>query len=120
MPVTSKEKVAAIDVLVDGSPISPEFRELLHEVKVVDSLTLPDMALIRITDKKGDKIDGSPLQVGKKLEVKMAAQEARATVSVFKGQIASVEPDFTPTGCTISVRAYDNSHKMNRQRKTRT
>ena len=31
MPVTSKEKVAAIDVLVDGSPISPEFRELLHE-----------------------------------------------------------------------------------------
>jgi phage protein D len=120
MAVTAKEKVAAIDVLVDGSPISAEFRELLHEVKVVDSLTLPDMALVRITDKKGDKIDTQPLQVGKKLEIKMGSQEARATASLFKGQIASVEPDFTPTGCTISIRAYDNSHKLNRERKTRT
>src|SRR6188768_308923 len=120
MAVTSKEKVAAIDVLVDGSPISAEFRELLHEVKVVDSLTLPDMALVRITDKKGNKIDSQPLQVGKKLEIKLGSQEARATASIFKGQIASVEPDFTPTGCTISIRAYDNSHKMNRERKTRT
>ena len=78
------------------------------------------MALVRITDKKGDKIDGQPLQVGKKIEIKMGAQEARATASIFKGQIASVEPEFTPTGCTISIRAYDNSHKMNRERKTRT
>ena len=120
MPVSSKEKVAAIDIVVNGAPLDPEFRELLHEVKVVDSLTLPDMCLIRITDKHGDKIDTQPLQLGKQLEVKMAEQSARSTTSVFKGQITSVEPEFTPSGTNISIRAYDNSHKMNRERKTRT
>jgi phage protein D len=117
---TAQEKVAAIDVLVDGQALDPQFRELLHEVKVVDSLTLPDMCLIRITDKHGDKIDSQPLQLGKKIEVKMAEQSARSTTSVFKGQITSVEPEFTPTGTNISIRAYDNSHKLNRERKTRT
>jgi phage protein D len=118
--VTSKEKVGSVDVLVDGAALDQSFRDLLHEVKVVDSLTLPDMCLIRITDKHGDKIDTQPLQLGKMLEVKMGAQAARATTSVFKGQIASVEPEFTPTGCNIQIRAYDNSHKLNRERKTRT
>ena len=44
----------------------------------------------------------------------------RATTSIFKGQIAAVEPEFTAKGCTISVRAYDKAHKLNRERKTRT
>ena len=44
----------------------------------------------------------------------------RATTSIFKGQIAAVEPEFTPQGVVISVRAYDKAHKLNRQRKTRT
>ena len=48
------------------------------------------------------------------------APDARQTSTVFKGQITSVEPEFNPNGCNISIRAYDNWHKMNRQRKTRT
>src|ERR1700754_1892227 len=116
----SKQKVSSVDVLIDGAAIDPEYRELMQEVKVVDSLTLPDMCVIRIVDKKVDKIDTQPLQIGKNIEVKMAARDARQTTTVFKGQITSVEPQFNPNGCNISIRAYDNSHKLNRQRKTRT
>src|SRR3954453_3668924 len=78
------------------------------------------MALIRITDLKGENVDSHPLQLGATLEIKMAAKDERATTSVFKGQITSVEPAFTLQGVTISIRAYDNAHRMNRQRKTRT
>ena len=51
----------------------------------------------------------------------MAAQDARATTVDLQG------PDrrrgagvHAARACTISVRAYDKSHKLNRERKTRT
>src|SRR3954451_22442818 len=120
MPETAKQHVGSVDVLVNGAALDPKFRALLSDVKVTDSLTLPDTALVRIADLKGDNVDANPLVVGAKLEVKFGAMDGNATASVFKGQITTVEPEFTPSGVTISARAYDNSHKLNRERKTRT
>ena len=116
----STERVAGVDVLVSGTPLDQKWRDAMIEVKVVDSLTLPDMALIRIADPHGDNVDAHPLQLGKDVEVKTAAMSEKSTTSIFKGQIAAVEPEFTQSGVVISVRAYDKSHKLNRQRKTRT
>jgi uncharacterized protein involved in type VI secretion and phage assembly len=120
-PAANAEKhVAGIDVLVEGTALDPAYRDLLIEVKVVDSLQLPDMAMVRITDPKGENVDKQPMQLGKNIEIKTAGTGANATTSIFKGQIAAVEPEFGQQGVVISIRAYDNAHKMNRQRKTRT
>ncbi|HWK29969.1 MAG TPA: VgrG-related protein [Solirubrobacter sp.] len=116
----AEQHVAAVDVLVDGAKLDPKWRDLTLEVKIVDSLTLPDMALVRLSDPMGDAVDSHPLQLGKTLEIKLAGKGERATASVFKGQIAAVEPEFTASGCVISIRAYDKAHKLNRQRTTRT
>ena len=121
MPAAQAEKhVSGIDVLVAGTKLDPKWRDLTLEVKVVDSLTLPDMAMVRLSDPKGDAVDSHPLQLGKDIEIKTSAKGANATTSIFKGQIAAVEPEFTAKGCIISIRAYDKAHKLNRQRKTRT
>jgi len=121
MPQTTAEHhVPGIDILVDGAKLDPQWRDLTLEVKVVDSLTLPDMAMVRLSDPQGEHIDNHPLQLGKTLEIKAAAKGERATQLIFKGQIAAVEPEFTAKGCIISIRAYDQAHKLNRQRKTRT
>ena len=121
MPAANAEQhVSGIDVLVDGAALDPSWRDLTLEVKVVDSLTLPDMALVRLSDPKGDKVDSHPLQLGKNIEIKVSAKGAKSTTSIFKGQIAAVEPEFTAKGCVISIRAYDKAHKLNRVRKTRT
>ena len=66
-------------VLVDGARLDPKYRDLLHEVKVVDSLTLPDMALVRITDLKGENIDANPLKLGAKIEIKAGDMGANTT-----------------------------------------
>ncbi len=116
----AEQHVSGLDVIVDGSTLDPKWRNLTLEVKVVDSLTLPDMALVRLSDPKGKEIDNHPLQLGKSLEIKAAGKGERATTSIFKGQIAAVEPEFTAGGCVISIRAYDKAHKLNRERKTRT
>jgi phage protein D len=116
----SQEHVAGLDVLVNGAAMDPKWRSATTEVKVVDSLTLPDMALVRIADPKGENVDNHPLQLGALVEIKTSGMSERATTSIFKGQIAAVEPEFSGSGCTISVRAYDKAHKLNRERKTRT
>jgi phage protein D len=118
---TSSEKhVSGIDILVDGANLDPKFRDSVIEVKVVDSLQLPDMAMVRLKDPKGDAVDSQPMQLGKDLEIKTAGKGEKATTSIFKGQIAAVEPEFGQQGVVISIRAYDKAHKLNRQRKTRT
>jgi phage protein D/phage baseplate assembly protein gpV len=116
----SEQHVAGIDILVDGAILDPLWRDRMLEAKVVDSLTLPDMALVRLKDERGEHVDTHPLQLGKTLEIKAAATGARATTRIFKGQIAAVEPEFTASGCVISIRAYDKAHVLNRQKKTRT
>jgi phage protein D len=116
----AQEHVAGVDVLVNGTALDPEWRNATIEVKVVDSLTLPDMAVVRLIDHRGEKVDSQPLQLGASLEIKAGGTGDRATQSIFKGQIAAVEPEFTASGCVISARAYDKAHKLNRQRKTRT
>src|SRR3954447_16953635 len=114
------EHVAGVDILVAGANLDPKWRNSMIEMKVVDSLTLPDMALVRLKDPTGDAIDSHPLQLGKDLEIKASGKGERATTSIFKGQIAAVEPEFGAQGVVISIRAYDKAHKLNRERKTRT
>ncbi|WP_028067012.1 VgrG-related protein [Solirubrobacter soli] len=116
----AEQHVAGIDVLVGGAKLDPKWRDATIEVKVVDSLTLPDVALVRLKDPTGDAVDNHPMQLGKDLEIKTSGTGERATTSIFKGQIAAVEPEFGQQGVVISIRAYDKAHKLNRQRKTRT
>jgi phage protein D/phage baseplate assembly protein gpV len=121
MPAANAEKhVAGVDVFVAGANLDPKWRDSMIELKVVNSLQLPDMALVRLKDPTGDAVDTHPLQLGKDIEIKTSATGAPATTSIFKGQIAAVEPEFGQQGVVISIRAYDKAHKLNRQRKTRT
>jgi phage protein D/phage baseplate assembly protein gpV len=120
MAAIADQHVAGLDVIVAGAPMDPKWRDVTTEIKVVDSLTLPDMAVVKMTDARGENVDSHPLQLGKPIEIKTAGIGGRATATIFKGEIAAVEPEFTAKGCTIVARAYDKSHKLNRVRKTRT
>src|SRR3954452_401330 len=105
MPESAKQHVGSVDILVNGAKLDPTYRDLLSEVKVVDSLTLPDSALVRITDLKGGNGDGNPRTSGAKLETKFGETDATSTTSVLKAQTTSLALEFTSTGVTISARA---------------
>jgi uncharacterized protein involved in type VI secretion and phage assembly len=120
MTALAAAHVPGLDVLVDGAAMDPAFRDALIDIKVSNSLTLPDVAVIKLADPRGENVDSHPLQIGKSVEIKMSAMGDRATSTVFKGEVAAVEPEFTAKGCMIAVRAYDRAHKLNRTRRTRT
>ena len=116
----AQQHVAGLDVVVNGAQMDPKWRDAITEVKVVDTLALPDMAVVKLLDPQGENVDTQPFQLGAEIEIKAAAIGDRTTSSIFKGQIAAVEPEFTKKGCMIVARAYDKSHKLIRVRKTRT
>jgi phage protein D len=120
MPEAASQHVPGVDVIVDGAVMDPSWRDATTEVKVTNSLTLPDMAMIKLTDPQGQHVDDHPLQIGKSLEIKAGAIGDPTTSRIFKGQIVAVEPEFTAKGCVIVARAYDRAHKLNRARNTRT
>jgi phage protein D len=117
---TAVVHVPGVAVSVDGAELDPKWRNALEEVKVVNSLQLPDMALVRLIDPKGENVDSHPLQIGKALEIKASAMGDRSTTTIFKGVVSAMEPEFGANGCIIAVRAYDKSSKLNREKKTRT
>jgi phage protein D/phage baseplate assembly protein gpV len=111
---------AAVEVIVDGSPIDNSYIKQLLEVQVRDNLLLPDTATVRLRDPEGEFIDSHPFKLGAALEVKLGARGDNATASVFKGEIVALEPEFTERDCVIAVRAYDRGHRLNRNRRSRT
>ncbi len=112
--------VAGLDVLIAGAPASPEIKEAIVDVRVQDVLSMPCSATIRITDPDVQLIDKDSLAIGKELEIKVGAIDARATSSIFKGEIVALEPDFSESTVEMVIRAYDKSHRLQRGRAVTT
>src|SRR3712207_3786006 len=82
---------------------------------------LPDAAVVRLVDPKADRIDSHPFKVGSAVEIRTGAVDEVVTGGLlFTGEVVALEPEFTELGCTIVVRAYDRSHRLHRNRATRT
>lgn len=120
MPLASRQHVASIDVLVDGSPLDPAIRNNLLEVRVKDNLALPGTAQVRLADPMLETVDSHPLQLGKDLEIKAGAIGDSAPRTIFKGEVVAIEPEFNEESCVISVRALEYSHRLRQNRGSRT
>ena len=118
----STEHVAGISVLVSGSELGPEVRDLLVEVRVRDTLALPDSATIRITDPAGDRVDTlmGQFSIGTEVEIKASAMKSSTKSTIFKGDVVAFEPEFGKEGVELVIRALDKGHKLQRVRKVRT
>jgi len=122
MPLDSIKHVAGLDVLVSGAKLDAKFQDVLLEVKVRDTLTMPDSATVRFTDPQGDFVDDliKKFAIGTDIEIKSSAATQQTTSRIFKGQVVAYEPDFGQDGAEITVRALDKGHKLQRVRKVRT
>ena len=99
----------------------------LGEIKIVDSLMLPDSLDLTMFINSYDKVkatqdvDGQPFKIGTELVVKAGALEDQAPMTtVFEGQVVAVDADFGHGGITARrPRATTVGHKLMRNRKAR-
>jgi phage protein D len=111
--------VAAVEVEIEGTPFDPEGENTI-EVAYTDNLMLPDEAVLRVADPDLRFMGEGTLDIGKKMTVAFCSPGSRRVTKVFTGQITTLEPEFVENAVILTVRAYDESHKLNRTKKTRT
>src|SRR5262245_40556887 len=85
----------------------------------------PDTCTLRMPvpfDPSGGETTKFTYKVGDPIEVSLAAATEQAQMApLFKGEIVSLEPEFTARrGLVYTIRAYDRSHRLNREKHTRT
>jgi len=123
---TAENHVASYQITLDGAELKPELMNALGEIKIVDSLMLPDSLDLTMFINSYDKVkaaqdvDGQPFKIGADLVVKAGALEDQAPMTtVFEGQVVAIDADFGHGGISLGVRAYDLGHKLMRTRKAR-
>jgi phage protein D len=109
------ELVAGIQIKAGGAPL--EGVQVL-EARIEDNLALPDACTVKLAG--WDWNESSKVDIGKEIELKFGATDSGGVQPLFKGQIASLEPEFGAKGVTLTFRAYDHSHALNRTKKTKT
>ncbi len=120
--------VPSFYVKLNGAEVSPEFMASLEAIDVDLSVFLPGMATLRMIDTELKWVDENSLDVGAELEisVKPTVQIDGATpppaVVIFKGRIASLEPqyDVDAQPAVMVIRAFDKLHGLHRGTGTKT
>jgi uncharacterized protein involved in type VI secretion and phage assembly len=111
--------VAGVSVKVDGQALDPGIPIL--EARVQDNLMLPDAFALRLLDQDFKLVDGTTFVIGAKVELHFApASERGGPDGIFKGEIATLAPQFEKEGTILVVRGYDLGHRLTRSRNTRT
>jgi len=104
---------------IDGTDAPEEMVHNLVYIEVDDSLNLADMFTIKIRDPELRWADSDTFAVGKSVEISTRGDNGR--VKLISGDITSVESRFaTGAGATLVVRGYDQSHRLNRGKQTKT
>ena len=111
---TAEKHVASYQIRLNGAELKPELMNALGEIKIVDSLMLPDSLDLTMFINSYDKVqatqdvDSQPFKIGTELVVKAGALEDQAPMTtVFEGQVVAIDADFGHGGISLGVRAYD-------------
>lgn len=124
MPGT--QHIAQAYIKINGQHIKPEYMEKLMNLEVDDSLQLPDMFSIHMSDPGLEMINAEIFKVGDSIEILFRVEagpqgQPQPQVSVMKGEVTAIETDFNSSQrTTFTVRGYDRSHRLHRSRKTKT
>jgi phage protein D len=119
--MTTPQLVAGVDIKVGGQSLDPDVAGKVIQARVQDNLMLPDAFSLRLRDPDFSLVDGTLLGIGAKIELHFAPAAERGTSDgVFKGEIATIAPEFEHEGVVLVVRGYDVSQRLNRGRQTRT
>ena len=116
----AEKHVASASIKVAGQRLDPEDMDHVEKIEVRNFVGLPDMATIRMADPEGRHITDPPFFIGDEIEIMLGDIEASNPSAVFTGEVVTFEPEFTTAAATISVRAYDKSHRLHRNRRSAT
>jgi uncharacterized protein involved in type VI secretion and phage assembly len=115
MPASDFKSPAGVKIAGTDLPL-----DAVERVEVRNFTGLPDMATIRIADPEGKETSAPRFKIGDPVEIRLGKSADAAPAPIFKGEIVASEVEFTTSSALISFRAYDQSHRLQRNRRSLT
>ncbi len=114
------ETVSRIYIKVGGQEVESKTMNKVLEVVVDQSLFLPSMFTILLADEGLKLLGGDPFDLAKEVVIEAADLEGEKS-TLIKGEITALEPEFREGMIAhLLVRGYDKSHRLHREKKSRT
>ena len=115
--------IADFTIKVDGKALDEALLHDLVDLVVDSNLQLTDLVTLQFYSADASLVDAATFEIGKSIEVTLVDTNlsSEPVLSLFKGEITSLEPTFTENGYVqMMLRGYDKSHRLHRGKKTRT
>jgi uncharacterized protein involved in type VI secretion and phage assembly len=107
------------EVTVNGAPLSELDYEALIDVRVEQSVHVPDRFVLRFRDPDFTRIDGSTFAIGSPVNVSFGSGADQAVV--IRGEITALAVEQSPTGRhELVVSGLDRGHRLARGSQWRT
>ena len=101
--------------------LSEDLARAIIEIRVENSLHLPDVATITLHDPQLYWLDQQLLALGQSIVVHARAQEEGAqSRKIFDGELVEIEPEFGSSTHYLVLRAFDRLHRLSRGTHSRT
>ncbi|MEZ4683788.1 MAG: hypothetical protein R2932_57225 [Caldilineaceae bacterium] len=105
---------------IDGKDLHDIAAGQLLEVHVDQHIYLPSMFMVRFHDPGMKLLDGRKIDLAKDVEISSKTASGQS-VKLICGEITSLEPEFgNGMIAELIVRGYDYSHRLYRERKSKT
>jgi phage protein D len=105
---------------VIGMPLSADAEECLIRTVVDTHLHLPDMFELTFLDEAGTLATDASLMIGQKIEIRAGKEADQDTTSLIKGEITSIEAICHENVIFTVIRGYEQAHRLQRAKRTRT
>jgi hypothetical protein len=111
---------AGVRVGAAGTPLRADVERHLVRVVVDTHVHLPDMFELTFFDEAGDLLGQAGLTIGTPVEVHGGAVESRDATKLIAGEVTSIEAVCAELNVYTVVRGYEQAHRLQRARRTRT
>jgi phage protein D len=101
-------------------PIGPNPMSHLVRAVVDTHLHLPDMFELTFLDVEGTITEDTKLTIGAKVEIEAGASTSTTTEPLIKGEVTSIEAICAEAMIYTVIRGYEQAHRLQRARRTRT
>jgi len=96
----SKDTLHAVQqiVKIDGTELAADVAGYIREIVVDDRLQLPAYLTVTFDDIPGDLLDKTKARIGSKIEFLATPVGETAPVSLFVGEVTTLEASYVQTG----------------------
>ena len=107
-------------LVVDGRDLESVLEPYVASVDVDQRDGLPAMLTVGLRDGDREILDRAGVVVGSRLEIRAGPVGEVATEPLVLAEVLTIEASYSERASTVTVRGYDVSHRLHRNRRTRS